>query len=405
MKKKKAIILGAGYRGRAYAEYAAIHPDELEIVGVADPVQAATIPSPRYWNDWRDCLDEKPEADIVVIAMPDDLHFEPAMKALDAGYHLLLEKPISPTESQTRELIAKALRKKKLVFVGHVLRYAPSFARIKSLIDSGEMGQVVSINHQESAGYFKVAHSYVRGIFNNSARSSPIILAKCSHDFDLFSWWLQGKKCIKVTSFGSLMHFIPENRPEGAADRCTKCPAAVEKNCVWSAKKMYLESTDLHYLFADSTRTAMQKVVNESRFGRCVYTCDNDVPDHQCVLMEFEGGVTVSHTMTGFTKNNMRTTRISCTKGEIFFDGSELHVNIFSGDTAKTDVPESLRGGNYSRHGGGDLNLVAAMLRVLDKNDMAEICRIDRESLQSHVISFSAERSRLSGGVTITIED
>ena len=405
MKKFKALILGAGYRGRAYAQYAQLHPEQLEIVGVADPVQAETIPASRYWSDWKTCLEEKPEADIVIIATPDELHFEPAMTALEAGYHILLEKPISPTEEQCREIVAKALRKRKLVFVGHVLRFSPAYARIKALIGSGEMGEVISINHQESAGYFKIAHSYVRGIFNNSQKSSPIILAKCSHDFDLFSWWLSGKRCRKVVSIGSLSHFVKKNRPRGASDMCVNCPERIEKNCVWSAKKMYLESTDLHYLFADPTRAAMQNVVEKSRFGRCVYCCDNDVPDHQAVLMEFDGGVTVSHLMTGFTSQNMRTTRISCTKGEIIFDGTELHVKLFSGDTAKSEVPKELRGGNYSRHGGGDLNLVAAMLRVLDENDERKICEINRMSLQSHVISFAAEHSRKLGGIQIEFSD
>ena len=121
--------------------------------------------------------------------------------------------------------------------------------------------------------------------------------------------------------------------------------------------------------------------------------------------MEFEGGVTVSHVMTGFTSRNMRTTRISCTKGEMYFDGSELHVSLFSGDTAKTEVPDELRGGNYSRHGGGDLNLVAAFLRTLDRGDEREFCEINKVSLQSHVISFAAERSRLEGGVTVELAD
>jgi predicted dehydrogenase len=382
-----------------------LHPDQLEIVGVADPVQADTIPAPRYWSDWRECLSERPQADIVIIATPDELHYEPAIMALEAGYHLLLEKPISPTEEQCREVIAKALWKRKLVFVGHVLRFSPSYARIKALISSGEMGDVVSINHQESAGYFKMAHSYVRGIFNNSQKSSPIILAKCSHDFDLFALGLSGKKCKTVTSIGSLSHFIKKNRPRGASDMCVNCPERIEKNCVWSAKKMYLESTDLHYLFANPTRQAMQEVIEKSRFGRCVYCCDNDVPDHQAVLMEFQGGVTVSHMMTGFTNHNMRTTRISCTKGEIYFDGSELHVKLFSGNTAKTDVPKELRGGNFSRHGGGDLNLVAAMLRVLDLNDEKTICDINRMSLQSHVISFAAEHSRKLGGIQVELAE
>ena len=122
MKKIRAVVLGAGYRGRAYADYALAHPDQFEIVGVADPVQAEVIPAPKYWNDWRSCLDDRPEADVVIIAMPDSLHHEPALMALDAGYHLLLEKPISPTEEECREVIAKALERKRLVLVGHILR-------------------------------------------------------------------------------------------------------------------------------------------------------------------------------------------------------------------------------------------------------------------------------------------
>ena len=118
MKKYRAIVLGAGYRGRAYADYAKAHPDRLEIVGVADPVQAQVIPAPRYWKDWRECLADRPEADFVMITMPDALHYEPALMALEAGYHLLLEKPIAPTAEQCKEVIAKALERKRLVIVG-----------------------------------------------------------------------------------------------------------------------------------------------------------------------------------------------------------------------------------------------------------------------------------------------
>ena len=151
--KLRAIVLGAGYRGRAYAEYAKEHPDQLEIVGVADPVQAEVIPAQRYWTDWRECLEARPEADVVMVTMPDSLHHDPAIMALKAGYHLLLEKPISPTERECREVIDCALEMKRLVIVGHVLRYTAYFAHIKALIDSGELGEVVSITHQESAGF------------------------------------------------------------------------------------------------------------------------------------------------------------------------------------------------------------------------------------------------------------
>jgi predicted dehydrogenase len=402
MRTLKAIVLGAGYRGRAYAEYAKAHPDRLEIVGVADPEQAQTIPAKRYWSDWRACLEAAPEADIAIITLPDALHYEPALMALDKGYHLLLEMPISPTSAECRAVIRRATEVGRLVMVGHVLRYTPYYAHVKAILDSGELGEVVSISHQESAGYYKVAHSYCRGSWSNSKTSSPVILAKCSHDLDLFAWWI-GQPCRRVTSFGSIKLFRPEMRPAGAAARCVECPAAVEQKCVWSAKKMYLQYDNLKYLFADRSDAAMLKLITETEYGRCVYGCDNDVPDHQSVTLEFAGGAIVSHMMTGFTEKNVRTTRISCTRGEIVGDGETLKICRFDGGDVKTGVPVALRVSNPSRHGGGDFNLVAEMLDVLRRNDGAEIRRLTEESLQSHLIAFAAEESRLNGGKVIEL--
>ena len=398
MKQLKAIVLGAGYRGRAYAEYAKEHPDQLEIVGVADPVQAEAIPAKKYWSDWRECLNEKPEADLVMITMPDALHHEPALVALKSGYHIILEKPISPTEAECREVIECALAEKRLVVVGHVLRYTRYFAHIKALIDSGELGEVVSIAHQESAGFWKVAHSYVRGNWANSKKSSPIILAKCSHDLDLFVWWLGNRKCKKVQSFGSIKLFRKEMMPKGAASRCIDCPPGIEKRCVWSARNMYVDHDELKYLFADRSDAAMEKLIAETEYGKCVYQADNDVPDHQTVTMEFEGGATVSHVMTGFTAQNVRTTRIALTRGEIIGDGENLDICRFDGNSVETGVPTNFRIPNPSRHGGGDYNLVSEMIRILRRNDAEEIRETTEQALQSHLICVAAERSRLNGG-------
>lgn len=402
MNKLRAIVLGAGYRGRAYAEYAKDHPDQLEIVGVADPVQAQSIPAKMYWNDWRECLDSHPEADIVMITMPDDLHYEPALTALKAGYHLLLEKPISPTEVECREVIDCALKHKRLVVIGHILRYTAYFAHIKALIDSGELGEVVSIAHQESAGFWKVAHSYVRGNWANSKKSSPIILAKCSHDIDLFVWWI-GKKCKKVSSFGSIKLFRREMMPKGAACRCVDCPPEIEKRCVWSALNMYVNHDELKYLFADRSEAAMRRLIEETEYGKCVYQADNDVPDHQTVTMEFEGGATVSHVMTGFTAQNIRTTRIALTRGEILGDGENLDICRFDGNAITTGVPLNYRLPNRSRHGGGDFNIVSEMIRMLRRGDPDEIRETTEQALQSHLICFAAEKSRLDGGKVVEI--
>ena len=402
MSKLRAIVLGAGYRGRAYAEYAREHPEQLEIVGVADPVDAEVIPAKRYWKDWRDCLQERPAADIVMVTMPDSLHHDPAIMALEMGYHLLLEKPISPTAEECREVIDCALRNKRLVIIGHVLRYTAYYAHIKALIDSGELGEVVSISHQESAGFWKVAHSYVRGNWANSKHSSPIILAKCSHDIDLFVWWI-GRKCKRVTSFGSIKLFRKEMMPAGAARRCVDCPPTIEKRCVWSAKNMYVRHGELRYLFAENSDADMERLIEETEYGKCVYQADNDVPDHQTVMMEFEGGATVSHVMTGFTERNIRTTRIALTRGEIIGDGEELSICRFDGNNVETGVPVNYRLPNRSRHGGGDFNLVSEMIRILRRNDPEEIRATTAQALDSHLICFAAEESRLSGGRVIEL--
>lgn len=400
----RAVVLGAGYRGRAYAAYAKEHPDRLEIVGVADPEQPETIPACRYWRGWRECLADRPKADIAFITLPDALHYEAAMSALDLGYHVLLEKPLATTEAQCREIIDKAVAKGLLVITGHVLRYTRYFAHIKAILESGELGEVVSIAHQESVGFFKIAHSHCRGNWSNSVKASPIVLQKCSHDFDLFSWWL-GRKCRRVTSFGSIKVFRPENRPAGAADRCVDCPAKIERGCIWSAKKMYLDyGSQLGYMFADSSRDAMERVVRDTPYGRCVYACDNDVPDHQVVNMEFEGGATVSLVMAGYTERNIRTTRISCTRGEIVGDGETLHICRFDGSSvADGTIPFSLRVDNPSRHGGGDFNLVSEMLRLVTCGNADEIRDTTVQSLESHRIAFAAERSRLNGGMVVEL--
>ena len=401
----RAVVLGAGYRGRAYAAFAKEHPDQLEIVGVADPEQAETIPAPCYWKDWRECLAARPEADVVFITLPDALHHEAALAALDLGYHLLLEKPIARTESQCREIIESATAKGLLVITGHVLRYTRYFAHIKAILDSGELGEVVSIAHQESVGFFKIAHSHCRGNWSNSVKASPIILQKCSHDFDLFCWWL-GTRCRRVTSFGSIKVFRPENRPKGAADRCMDCPKEIEGSCIWSAKKMYLDyGSQLGYMFADTSRAAMERVVRDTPYGRCVYACDNDVPDHQVVNMEFDGGATVCLVMAGYTERNVRTTRISCTNGEIVGDGESLHICRFDGSSVNNGAaPFSLRVDNPSRHGGGDFNLVAELLRILRNDSADEMRSVTEQSLESHLIAFAAEESRLGGGRVVELE-
>ena len=269
MKPVRAIILGYGIRGRAYASYAATHPDEFEIAGLADPV--AEFPADaKYptWKSWEAAIDAGVDADAVVISLPDRLHHASCLKALEKGYHVLLEKPIGCTWDECREIAEAQKRTRRLVLTGYVLRYAPFYKKLREVIASGAIGELTSVHHLAAISYGKAAHAYCRGNWSVEAKGTGMLVNKCTHDFDLIEWWTKGKRCTKISSFGSLMHWRPENRPAGAADRCKDCPEAVREKCPFDAYKVYYDRTDLRYHFADESDEAILKMIETSPYGR-----------------------------------------------------------------------------------------------------------------------------------------
>ena len=138
---------------------------------------------------------------------------------------MLLEKPMATSEDECRKIVESVKRHKRILAVCHVMRYAPFFRKLKEIVQSGILGEIRAVRHIEQVGYWHQAHSYVRGNWRNADTSSPMILAKCCHDMDILLYLLE-RKCKKVSSFGSLRHFTPANRPAEATDRCLDCPLA-----------------------------------------------------------------------------------------------------------------------------------------------------------------------------------
>lgn len=404
----RMVILGAGDRGRTYASYAQAYPEKVKIVGVADINPAASaavakahgLSKEQVWGDWHEAVAAKPSCDVMVISMPDAIHLEPALACLDLGYHLLLEKPMARTWAECEQLAAKVHEKKdRLVILGHVLRYTVYFKKLHDLIAAKAIGDVVSIQHLEKVAYMHAAHSFCRGNWGNTERSTPMILQKCCHDFDQFVWWLGGRKCTGVSSFGSTSHFTAANRPKGAAERCLDCPAEVERQCAFSAKKIYLERQDYRYPFVDKSDAAMEAMLRTGPYGRCVYACDNDAVDHQVVNLRFEGGITVAHQMEDYTYTGGRDTKIFGTRGEIVGNGRTLTIYHF--DTRTTELWDSLLEAGApqgSGHGGGDYGLMDELVRQLTECAPETYTSVFDVSLESHRIAFAAEESRKAMG-------
>lgn len=248
MKKISVAIIGAGTRGmNAYAPYLLENPELGEIVAVAEPKEEKRNNFKNRYNtkeentftSWEELLSKDKLADAIIIANSDESHYQPTKIALEKGYHVLLEKPMSNKLDEVIKLGELAKKHKDQVFmICHVLRYTPFFSELKKIVESKELGNLVSIQHNENIGYYHFAHSYTRGNWRNSNETSPLILAKSCHDIDILLW-LTGKSCKYISSFGSLSHMKEENFTENMAPRCMDC--GVKRSCPYSAKKIYLE--------------------------------------------------------------------------------------------------------------------------------------------------------------------
>ena len=412
----KLAIIGAGARGRGYAKYAEAHPDELNIVAVADPDphfrnlvgDLYHIPGEYRFESWEDFASRPKLCDAVAICTQDSLHEAPAIACANLGYHILLEKPMAPTAEACRRIVAAVKKAGVLFAVCHVLRYTKYTQVLREILASGEIGDIVTIQHLEPVGYWHQAHSFVRGNWRNTAESSFMLLAKCCHDVD----WLRdimGKPCVSVQSFGSLRHFRASEKPAGAADRCLDCPVEIESQCPYSAQKIYFRDRfckghsrwPVSVLTPEVTASSLADALRNGPYGRCVYACDNDVVDNQVVNFLFDDGSTASMTMTAFNFHSGRKTRIFGTRGELETDDSQIiHIRKFLDDSTRTiDTETANDGGILSGHGGGDLGLVQAFVSAVGNNDRTLIRTGIDETLESHLMTFAAEESRLTGKV------
>jgi len=395
-----AITLGAGNRGNVYGNYATAYPHHITLVGVAEPValrnqryaQQHNIPEKNRFNSWEEVFKRPKFADAVIISTPDRLHYGPCIEALKMGYDVLLEKPISPSEQECRDILALTKKSGRIVAVCHVLRYAPYFIKLRELIQSGAVGEVISFQHLEPIEYVHMSHSYVRGNWHNSKLTTPIILAKSCHDMDILRWVIN-KPARSVTAFGNLKWFKKENAPAGSADRCAD-GCASESTCPWSALKIYHRDHQRLYVFdlpEDDHKKdeAILEYLRTTDYGRCVYKMDNDQPDHYVSTILFDNDITASFNMEGFTSYAGRRTRVMGSMGDIVGDMTQFTLTDFR-TGVKTDWSLTT-----DHHGGGDWRLMANFIQAVSKQDPALLTSTIDVSIESHVMCFMAEQSRL----------
>ena len=429
MKKITIAIAGLGSRGlETYARCLERWPERAELVAIADiRLDRVQVAAERYHIAPEMCFDsveallQQPKlADVLFICTPDHVHYAPAIAALNLGYHLLLEKPAARTVGECRHIAELAQEKGLHVIVCHVLRYTVFYQTLRKLLEEGAVGQIMNVEAIERVAYWHQAHSFVRGNWHVAADTTPMILAKCCHDMDMILW-LTGKRCERVTSFGHLTHFTEANMPEGAAERCgDDCPHA--ESCPYNAVRYYTgmfqrhgDSWPVNVVAPEPTQEKLLAALAAGEteagcdYGRCVYRMNNDVVDHQVVLLQLAEDVTVSFTMTAFTATGGRCMRICGTAGEIWADMERnvIRVQRFGqvGALAAEEIDVTKLTSDFSGHGGGDARMVADFLDLLEGREMSPALTTIARSVESHYAALAAERSRLQGGQVVVVDE
>jgi predicted dehydrogenase len=458
-----AILIGAGSRGwYAYGNWALKNKDKLKFLAVAEPRKERregfardwNIPKERQFEDWSELLNDKigKVADACLICTQDRMHTEPALTALELGYHVLLEKPMAATEEECKELVRASEKVDQDLRICHVLRYTTMFSKIKDALKEGMIGDIITIQYSENVSPWHFAHAYVRGNWRRAENSTPLILAKSCHDLDIL-YWLVESPTEKIQSFGELSFYTEDNAPKGAPKRCTDgCPVA--DTCPWYAPRLYIYgepliritqrskkrwlrflgklilnqrkfmralsylvrplNTVLNWQYWPSTVIAddlsvesKMQALKQGPWGKCVFRCDNNVLDHQTVNIVFKNGVTAVFTVHGFSFLDGRWIRISGTKGSLlghFTYGGEK-LTYYDHRYRKEEILWE-KDISLAAHSDGDSGLMESFTNsLLEKRSRKnEVLTSARASLESHLMGFAAEKSRKEGNI-INMED
>jgi predicted dehydrogenase len=404
MKKNDTIrvcLIGAGQRGTQLARQLNSFSGKVKLVAVADPrvevrstiANEFSLPVGSCFAGWEELIKSGIPCDAVIIATLDNQHTRPVLASLEQGWDILLEKPVADSFEDVQRIEKARESSGRIISVCQTLRYKKNFRKVKELVEEGLIGDVVTMDHLEGIGNIRFTHNYVRGKWGRVEDNTFLLLHKSSHDLDFISWIIN-KPCIKVSSYGGLKYFNPEYAPVGAPLRCENaCP--VEKSCIYSALRLYVNgdrtSWPANTVSSDHSLQSHLEAIKTGPFGKCVWKSGNNVVDHQIVAMEFEGNVTATFTMSGFTSFIGRQTRIYGTKGDLLFDEAKQEIIVAGFDSGK-EVRFTFEPDPHTHP--EDREIVHNWLEAVYNRDSSIILVDIKEAFKSHAMVFAAEKSR-----------
>lgn len=405
MRKIKIGIIGAGLRGNyTYGKYINSNLNNCEITFVVEKRRGRRDEFCNNYNLRKENAFESIEhffeanlkVDGVIIATGDDRHYDHAKMFLEKGYSVLLELPVANTLDRLINLNRLCENYKYQLFMScNIMRYNDIFIKIKEIIDSKEVGELVNIQYNKNIGYAEYVHDYVRGNWRIDSDTSPLILNNSCKDLDILLQ-LINSKCAKVASFGSLNHMNGDNFRLNMGENCFSC--SVEQDCSYSAKKIYLQNDNnrKYAVHLNPTTKNLLEILPEGPYGRCIYRCDNNVVDNMINILNFENGVNVSLNVSAFTKESNINMKLLLSSGELECDFKERKIIVKKFIENESEVIDL---SDKDVENEAKTKLLNDFIVNISNSD----CKLNRSdvksTIESNIIAFALEYSRISQDV------
>ena len=176
----KLAVAGLGFMGRTHlAAVRNIPSAELVAVATRDPAKRREFSGVRTCPDWRDLVHD-PEVEAVDICLPTDLHAMATVAALEAGKHVLVEKPMALDEHETQRMLRAADGAGSILMVAHALRFFPEYEPLLRIVRDAELGPLRAAVFRR-----RCAAPGWGDWFGDPARSGGGVLDLLIHDVDL----------------------------------------------------------------------------------------------------------------------------------------------------------------------------------------------------------------------------
>lgn len=404
MEKIKLVVIGAGFRGRyVYGNFIDKHSDLCEVVAVVETKKGRrdtfkekfNLPENRVFNNIESFLEEHKMADAVIVCNYDNRHFDTSTLSLEKGYDVLVEGPVTNSLDGLVHLNDICDKYHDKIFMAALpFRYSSFYNKLKYIIKSGDLGNLININYNSYIGYEKFSHNYVRGNWRIESDTATLIMTNSSYDLDILSYIIDSN-CEKICSFGNLNHFSRENFKGNMSDICYRC-ARVEE-CPYCAQKIYLKEDNLlnKSLHINPTKENIRDILIEGPYGKCVYFCDNDVYDNVVSILQFKHNITASLNISAFTKEENRNIRLMFTHGEVYgsFEDNAITIRRFLDENEEViELSEE----NL------DEKLILDFLQRIKDRDISKANSNVKSCINSHVTAFAAEFANVSETVIST---